>query len=363
LRDQRQVLLSELSEIIDIKAVEQFNGSVTVFAGSDFLVFEGGTRDVEIIHESNNGLNVADILIKETKAPIQSSSGELAGLRTARDEILLGYLNDLDTFSKTLIFEFNKVFSSGQGLSAYDSVRSEFAIVDAQSAVDAAGLEFTPNNGAFEFHVINSKTGLRTTHDIFVRLNGLKDDTSIDDVIAELNTIDGIQASITPTQKFQILSDPDVQFTFGNDTSGLLAALGINTFFSGSGSSDINVAETIRNDPGKFAASQGGVGADIENALKLTTFQDALLPSAGNITLTGFYDQITANTAQSAAVAKSVAQGFRTFQRTLEGQKLATSGVSIDEEAIKMIQYQRAYQAAAKFITTVSDLLEVLIQL
>ena len=42
---------------------------------------------------------------------------------------------------------------------------------------------------------------------------------------------------------------------------------------------------------------------------------------------------------------------------------LGTSGVSIDEEAVKMITYQRAYQAAARYIKAVADLLDLLANL
>jgi flagellar hook-associated protein 1 FlgK len=67
--------------------------------------------------------------------------------------------------------------------------------------------------------------------------------------------------------------------------------------------------------------------------------------------------------AQGSASTKSATEGLRTFQRTLEGQHFAVSGVNLDEEAIKMISYQRAFQASAKIITTVNDMLETLLNL
>jgi flagellar hook-associated protein 1 FlgK len=72
---------------------------------------------------------------------------------------------------------------------------------------------------------------------------------------------------------------------------------------------------------------------------------------------------MTSKTTQAAAVARGVAEGSRVFEETLRGQQLGVSGVSIDEEAIKLITYQRAYQATARFIRTVADLLEVLVNL
>jgi flagellar hook-associated protein 1 FlgK len=51
------------------------------------------------------------------------------------------------------------------------------------------------------------------------------------------------------------------------------------------------------------------------------------------------------------------------FEDTLAGQKLAISGVSIDEEAVKLIAYQRMFQASARYIATLSELLELLVAL
>jgi flagellar hook-associated protein 1 FlgK len=61
--------------------------------------------------------------------------------------------------------------------------------------------------------------------------------------------------------------------------------------------------------------------------------------------------------------ASAAADGFRNFQQTLQGQHLAISGVNIDEEAVKMIEYQRAYQASAKVISTVNEMLQTLLNL
>ena len=55
--------------------------------------------------------------------------------------------------------------------------------------------------------------------------------------------------------------------------------------------------------------------------------------------------------------------GGRTFEGSLEGQSQGVSGVSIDEEAITMLTLQRIYQASAKYIQTISELLDLLSQL
>jgi len=39
----------------------------------------------------------------------------------------------------------------------------------------------------------------------------------------------------------------------------------------------------------------------------------------------------------------------------------ADSGVNLDEEMTNMLQYQRAYQAAARVVTTVDEMLDTLV--
>lgn len=58
-----------------------------------------------------------------------------------------------------------------------------------------------------------------------------------------------------------------------------------------------------------------------------------------------------------------MAEGFRSFHATLEGEHLGLSGVSLDEEAVNMMTFQRSYQASAKVISTIDELLDVLVNL
>jgi flagellar hook-associated protein 1 FlgK len=364
LRDRRANALLELSKLTNIKAVEQVNGDVSVFIGGDYLVFQGTTRPTTVAYEDDRGLAAAVIQLKDTAAPLAISSGKVAGLMSARDDALGGFLDQLDDFTKTLAFEFNKTYSSGQGLTGYSSMTSEFAVGDADAPLNAAGLPFTPVNGSFQVLMTNTQTGVTQTKNIRVDLNGLEDETSMNDLVAQLDAIDGISASLNSVNKLVLTTDsPLVRFSFANDTSGALASLGMNTFFTGTGSSDISISATVASDPSKFAASKTGVGEDANNAVDLANVLNKQLSSRDNASLAVLYDRITSSTAQGGAIAGSVAEGFRVFQRTLEGQLLGVSGVNIDEEAVKMIAYQRAFQASARIVSAVSDLLEVLVNL
>jgi flagellar hook-associated protein 1 FlgK len=364
LRDRRAMALSDLAKLIDIRSVEQPTGDVTVFSGGEYLVFAGTAREVAVSTSDDRGLSIAEIRITETDAPIVTTSGKLAGLYSSRDEILGGAIDNLSAFTQAMIFEFNKVYSGGQGLEGHSALTAEFAVTDTAAALDQAGLAFTPTNGRFEVQVLNTQTGLKQTVAIGVDMNGLDDDMSLEDLAAALDAIDGIAASINPSRKLEITSEsPLVQFSFADDTSGVLAALGINTFFSGSDASNIGISEVVRTSPGKFSASLGGVGEDTDVAARLANLLTTQLPSQGNESLATLYDRMTSEVTQGAAVTHSVAEGFRVFQRTLEGQHLAISGVNIDEEAVRMITFQRAFQASARVIQSINEMLDILVNL
>jgi flagellar hook-associated protein 1 FlgK len=212
--------------------------------------------------------------------------------------------------------------------------------------------------------VFNAKTNLTQTETIRIDLNGLDDDTTLADLATALDAVDGLSATVTTTGRLALASDsPESQFAFAGDTSGVLAALGMNTFFSGSTASGISVSQVLVDDPAKFAASRAGIGVDSENAVDLVAFLDQPLESDNGASLSVLYNHLTADVTQGSTVARSVAEGFRAFEETLVGQRLATSGVSLDEEAVRLMTLQRTYQASARYIATLAELLDILVNL
>lgn len=364
LRDQRLVALQKLAELVDIRVDEQPSGGVNVFVAGDYLVLEGVSRKVETVLSTDQGLTIANVQFVDTESPVEARAGRLAGLLAARDDALRGFLDQLDGLSRSLVFEFNRIFSSGQGLSGYRQLTSEHFVADANAPLDAAGLDFTPHSGSFEVQVYNRRTGLTKTTRIEVDLNGLNADTSLSSMAAAIDAIDGVSASVTPQRGLTIVSDdPEQELAFADDTSGVLAALGIGTFFSGATARSIGVRQELIDDPGRFAASRGGIGHDTDIAAELAGFLDRRLETEGGATLNELYSALVSRTTQASTISQSVAEGLRVFEQTLYGQHLAISGVSTDEEIVKMLSYQRAFQATARYITTISDLLNLLVNL
>lgn len=367
LRTERGNALKRLAELIDIKVVEQPSGAVNIAVGGESLVFEATRREVTIAESISGGTTTSTLRFADNNTEIELTAGEVHGLLTARDDILGDFIDNLDDFTALLVFEFNKLYSQGQGAVGFTSLTSN-RVLDPSAALDASGLPFTPVNGQFQIQVINTADGTRTTHDITIDLNGLDGDTTLASLRADLDAIEGITASIDTSNRLQLASDSsDIEFAFAGDEaneSGALAALGLNTFFTGSTSREINVnaeLDGVKN-AAKFAAGLGSPDNQ-ENALRLTQFYTRPLAAAEGSSLAGRYDQIINDITQRATIAQSVADGFGVFEATLQGEEQALSGVNIDEEAINMITLQRTYQASARFIQSISELLDVLVNL
>ncbi len=364
LTDQREQALESLAKLVNIQSVEQPSGSVSVYVGDTYLVNEGDYRAVKAVRVSNEGFPATELHIVDNDEKINPTSGELKGLTDARDSVLGGFMDQLDDFARTLAFEFNKIYSSGQGLDGYSTLTSANGVNDTSKPLNDAGLPFIPQNGSFQVLVCNKKTGLTSTTKIQIDLNGLGHETTLADLNDALNKVSGIQSQILTGGKLKIDSaSTDDEIAFANDTSGVLAALGLNVFFTGTSAGDIGVSTAVADDPGKFAASQGGIDADTGNAEIMAKFMGQSIDSHNGENIGVIYERMIADVAQGSAAAQTNASGAQAFESSLRSQQASISGVNLDEEAVNMITYQRSFQASAKYIATVSDLLNLLVQL
>lgn len=362
LRIQRLNALNRLSQILPIRVIEQPSGAVDVYTGNEYLILANQAQQLETVPISDRGMQVNRIQLSQTNSLVNSLGGELQGATDGRDKVLGGFVEQLDKFASALIFEFNRVYSSGEGLKGFASQTSSYGVASSSAALNAAGLAFPPRQGSFQVKVVNVATGQAETTDVPVDLDGIGGDTTLDDLRAALGGIANVTATITNDGRLKLTADSGYEIRFGNDTSGVLAALGLNTFFTGSDSGSIGVNSTVLNDSAYFAAGQGGGPADGSNAVQLAQLTSQPLTSLGGRSLDQFYSQTVGSLAQSSSAESALSDGFAGYRDSLLNQREQTSGVSLDEEAIRIMQYQQAYASAARIISTVDQLFQTLLQ-
>jgi len=86
-------------------------------------------------------------------------------------------------------------------------------------------------------------------------------------------------------------------------------------------------------------------------------------PVAGGKNPTEFYSELVFKVGSDVSNAEAEADASAMILRQLEDQRGGISGVSLDEEAANLIRYQRAFEASARVITTVSELLDTIINI
>ena len=112
-----------------------------------------------------------------------------------------------------------------------------------------------------------------------------------------------------------------------------------------------------------LALGQGGGPSDGSNAVALAAFSQQPIESLGGITLDEYYDKVVSSIAQSSASEGALAEGAQTFRDSLQSQREQYSGVSIDEETINVMKFQRAFQSAARLVSTIDELFTILLQI
>jgi flagellar hook-associated protein 1 FlgK len=140
-RDQRELVLRELSELIDINTFEDANGAVSVLAANGRpLVSDGqfwqlstesnlaGLQDVVWVDDAGNTTNITSDIF----------GGRLKGYLDVRDGVIGDYINRLDTLGQTLMADVNTLHQSGFAL---DGSAGEVYFI----GTGAGNMEVNPN--------------------------------------------------------------------------------------------------------------------------------------------------------------------------------------------------------------------------
>jgi flagellar hook-associated protein 1 len=120
-----------------------------------------------------------------------------------------------------------------------------------------------------------------------------------------------------------------------------------------------NAAATIQVNPAITGAELAPVdssGNANGNANQLAALENQTLSQLGGVTLTSYFGQIASGVGQ----ANQTASDNETAQQQVVSQATSlvnqVSGVSLDEQATDVLQYQRAYQAVAQVLTVVGNI-------
>lgn len=117
----------------------------------------------------------------------------------------------------------------------------------------------------------------------------------------------------------------------------------------------LRVNDAIVDDVRKIAASSGGQdNHDGAIALEIAKLRPEIDRQ---------YDQLVSRIGVKTSEALKRTDGQNTLLNQLDARKESISGVNLDEEMAYMMQYQRAYQAAATMITTLDEMIQTILSM
>lgn len=388
LRDRRNDLLTELSGYVDTKNFEQDNGTLTIVTVRGCILVHG-TDSYDLSLGGANGDRVEWLGSGGTTTDITDyiSTGKLGGWLDMRDQTLAKYKLDLDALAKEFAWTVNRQHAQGIGLAAIGSTTGSYAATLPGAAVgtSASGLSFYDKiaDGSFKLWLYdengNIVDGGAPGGATAVAIDA--DVTHLSDVATLIDTIHANIAASVVDGKLQINTVDGYTFAFSDDTSNVLAALGINTFFSGASAGGLGVNGGIGNDINSIAAAVVNAdgsftSGDNRNAIAVTDLQYATLNiprwtcdringnTKGSLTTTveDYYHTFVGSVGIAAA-GISRDKSFNAAMVSKLGEiRDGISAVSLDEEMTNLMKYQHAYVAASKLISVADEMLKTLLE-
>jgi len=373
LRDQRDLALRDLSGLIPLQIVNGSGNQILVQSmGGDLLVQDGDAR--HLARGGVAGAGFTGVVIEGTSTPLSGldTGGEIGGFITLRDNRLGSYVTQMDSLAANLSFGVNQLHASGAGLTLPGIVTAEQAASSPASALDAAAqnVPFASQiaSGSFQVHVYDAAgvpllaggTAISITQGV----------TTMSDLVTQLDAVTGISATLDAGNHL-VVNAGTGSVGFSNDSSNVLAAYEIGTFFHGNSASTIDVSASIKADANNIAAGAINAATSVNNpggnsvALQIIAFQNTSLSADGSASAT-VLERSTAVSMDYAGHVQAATQ--QRMYRDAEAQSLgaqlqAFSGVNTDEELVNMIKFQRAYEASAKVIQTSNSMLDSLLSL
>jgi flagellar hook-associated protein 1 FlgK len=149
---------------------------------------------------------------------------------------------------------------------------------------------------------------------------------------------------------------------------GLTGSTGVNFFQFGPppGAATLTVNGVLTSAGGEnFVAAAGvaGTAGDNAQARQLANLRDAKVTGAGTATAAEGWSQLVYRVGRDKQLASDNLGTQAEVTRQIRNLQDGVSGVSLDEEAADLMRFQRAYEANARFFSTVNDTLTTLLNM
>ena len=404
LKDRRDELELAISKLVNIEVDKSvFTGNSVssesiVESGSDYVLSVSGFSLVdgigynEVVTRSNSSTNdFVDLKYirsdhREFDMSQAINSGKVGAIFALRgtslrsskdgfeDGIIQRYIDDLDSFARTLIEETNSIYSG----STTDKLRSDRQIFD---DLNRTVVKKVPeiNEGSFFIQMfdindklvakkeifIDSKT---TVRDILSQINSNSDDNNDS---APSNDVDDIFEARMIDSAFYIESKSasgKYKISINDNGTNFAGSLGLNRFFSGDNAANIKLTLSLEDNPetiSPYSQDENGKQLIANKISQLRYDHVAFKTNQGEVktTLGDFLTRMITQVSTDGAVAIDDFETKNTVAKQIKAELDAIGRVSVDEELIDLIRFQAGYSANAKVISTIDEMLDTVLGL
>lgn len=360
-RDQRDQIVRKLSQLIDVQTIEDAQGRVIITSGGNLLVGPSEALKLEtygVDKTLSDGTLSSELKIRiaGSRKEFVPRGGELKGIMDSRSNMLSAYMEDLN--------------------------RIAGAVVEQVNALHSTGYNLNKNTGVFFFDPTKVKANDISLSDAVLgssqNIAAAKGGTIAD--VAAFAFPGGIPAAGTPTldlrtvnPSYQNLAQGSIQVTLADGSvlsegSGKDFVVdyerGVITF--------VNYARYAAGDAVNVKLQYNTTGypgsGNGQNALEIAQLRHRMTmggDAEGNPTqsIGEYYSAVIGRLGIEKNQNASRLETKEFLIAQMDAEQASISGVSLDEEMANMIKFENSYQAAARFITTINNMMDVLMNI
>lgn len=341
IRDQRNLLVDKMSELADIDYYEDSENRFHVLLDGNAIVAHYRYDQLEVAPRtdkvnSDDAANLVDIRWASGNA-FSAATGRIKGIMDARDNIngetkgVPYYLDKLNSFISTLTDEINQIHAEGYGLND-ETGYFMFTINDMTTAeyinyLETEGLDDGP--------------GLDVSSQVLTGVLSTNTDAENDEIIRS-----NITTLLNNNSQYE---GKDVRYVKGK-------YLLVDKMTAG----QVTLAADME-DLNKFAASKNqGDPGDGSNILEIANVRhDVSLYDWGSAD--DFVKSLVSNLGVDTQEAERVRDNQYLLVQQVETNRQSISGVSLDEEMSNMVKFQHAYNANARMINVIDEMLDLVV--
>ena len=346
LLDQRDQALSDLSQHLQLSTVRADDGSVTVFgAGGQRLVMGAQAQRLSVQPDPSDAtravIGLSDggsLRLLQTQ---ELGGGSVAGLLRFQDEDLVDARTLMGQLAAALAGKVNEQQALGLDMGSPPGSGVPIFAAGAPVAVPNAN---NATNGQVSLSIIDASQLRASEYALSADPGGAPGVWQLtrlqDGFVSSIHSgqvVDGMRIDIgSPPAPAPAAGDRFLLQPVTRAANGMQRVL-----------DDVN---------GIAAASSSSANG---NALAFTALREAAM--VGGSTITDAYASAMADIGVRVQGAGSSAQISSAVAAQAESTRSANSGVNLDEEAARLIQYQQSYQAAAKILQIAQTIFDTLL--